>query len=113
MLVVLCRLDILTFELELDLRPDLSNLEMRVHLHNFHLLLFMRVQVVLIKSNPVKNAKNDESDVVLLHLLLDPIHQVSLHACLGQILQVSLFLFQQCSLDVFRHQGLLFVCDDS
>ncbi len=86
---------------------------MWVHLHHFHLLLFMCIQIVFVEPNPVKNAENYESNVVLFHFLLDPIDQVSLHPCLCQILQVSLFLLQQSSLDVFWHQRLLFVRDDS
>ncbi len=73
MFIVLGWFDIFIFELKPDLGPDFTNFEMRVHLDDLHLLLFVCIKIVLVKTNPVKNAENDQSYIVLLNFLLDPI----------------------------------------
>lgn len=72
-LVVEGRVDFLLFEMQPDLGPDFSDLEVRVHLDDFHLLLFLGVEVVLIEADSVQDAENDQADVVLLDLFLDSV----------------------------------------
>lgn len=86
MFVVFGWLDVLVFELKSNLGPYFANFEVWVHLDDLHLLLFMCVQVVFVETNPVKNAENDQPDVVLLNFFLDPVDQVSLHTCFSQVL---------------------------
>lgn len=72
-LVVEGRVDFLLFEMQPDLGPDFSDLEVRVHLDDFHLLLFLCVEVVLVEAYSVQDAENDQTDVVLLDLFLDSV----------------------------------------
>ncbi len=113
MFVIFCWLNLFICELQLNLRPDFPDLEMGVHLHNLHFLLLVCIKVILVETNPIKNTKNYQTNVILLDFLLDPVHQVSFHTCLCQVFQESLLLLQKGLLDVFRHQWFLLVSDNS
>ncbi len=85
MFIIFRRFNLFICELEFNLGPDFPDFEMGVHLHNLHFLLLVCIKVILVETNPVKNAKNYQTNVVLLDFLLDSVHQVSFHACLCQI----------------------------
>lgn len=92
MSVIKSWLNVFLFQLKFDLGPYLANLKMRVHLDDFHLLLFMSVEIVFVKANAVQNAKNNEPDVIFLDLLFDSVNQICLHTSFSQVLKVGLFL---------------------
>lgn len=87
-LVVLRWSDVLLLELLLDVAPDLAHLEVRVHLDHLQLLLLVGIEVVSREPHSVEDGEYYQSDVVLLHLLSNSVHQVSLSARLSQILKV-------------------------
>lgn len=86
MLIVEIRLYFLLLQLHFDLTPNLAHFEVRVHLYNFHLLLFMCVEIIFVEAYPVEYAKYDEPDIVLFDLLFDPIDKVGLHASFREVL---------------------------
>lgn len=92
MSVIKSWLNVFLFQLKFDLGPYLANLKMRVHLDDFHLLLFMSVQIVFVKADAVQNAKNNEPNIIFLDLLFDSVNQICLHTCFSQVLKIGLFL---------------------
>ena len=106
-IVVLRRLHSSVRQLPPDVAPDLSHLEVRVHLYHLQLLLFLRRQVVPGKSHPVKHRKHNQSDIVLFHLFSNPVYEVGLSSSISQVLQVS--RLRKVLLLFLRHQRFLVV----
>jgi len=68
-----------------DLAPDLSHLEVRVHLNHLQLLLFVGCEVVACESYSIQNGKDDQSHVKGFHFFSNPIHKVCLGSSLSKI----------------------------
>jgi hypothetical protein len=88
MFVIFSRRDVLLLQLLLDVSPDLAHFEVRIHLNHFQFLLLISIEVISGESHSIQNRKYDQSDIILLDLLSDPIHQISLCSGFSQIFQV-------------------------
>lgn len=88
MLVIFSRSYVVLLELLLDVAPNLAHLEVRVHLDHLQLLLLVGIKVVSGEAHTVEYRKYYQSDVILFHLLSDPIDQVSLGPGFSQIFKV-------------------------
>ncbi len=86
MLVVFSWGYLLLLKLLLNVSPNLAHFEVGIHLNNFQFLLLVSVEVVSGESHSIKYREDDQSDIILLDFLSDPIHQISFCSGFSQIL---------------------------
>ena len=91
---------IFLFELESDLGPYFSDFEMGIHLHNFHFLLLLGIEIIFVEPDSVQDTENNKSDIIVFHLIFDSVDEVGFHAGLGEIFEVGLLLFEQSFFNV-------------
>lgn len=91
MLVVFSWSYVFLLELLLDVAPDLAHLEVRIHLDHLQFLLLVSIEIVSGEAYSVENGKYYQSDVILLHLLPDPVNQVGFSTSFSQIFKISRF----------------------
>ena len=89
MAVILGGHDTVVLEIFPDISPDLSHLEVRVHLDNLQFLLFLGSEVVSTKAHPIKHREDYQSDIILLNLLPDAVDEVGFCACFCEIFEVG------------------------
>jgi hypothetical protein len=77
-LVVISWSDVFLLKLLLDIAPDLSHFEVRIHLNHLQFLLFVGVEIVSGKTHSIQDGKYYQPDVILLDFFADSIDQVSL-----------------------------------
>lgn len=102
--VVFSRPHVFLLELFLDIAPNLTHLEVGVHLDHLQFLLLIGIEVVSGKAHSVENGEDNQSDVILFNFFSNSIDKIGLCASLSQIFQIG--RLRQTFLYQFRHQWL-------
>jgi hypothetical protein len=72
-LVVFSRPHVFLLELFLDIAPNFTHLEVRVHLDHLQFLLLIGIEVVSGKAHSVENGEDNQSDVILFNFFSNSI----------------------------------------
>ena len=102
--VVFSRCHAFLLELLLDIAPNLTHLEVRVHLDHLQFLLLIGIEVISGEAHSVEDGEDNQSDVILFNFFSNSIDKVGLCASFSQIFQIG--RLRQTLLDQLRHKRL-------